>query len=105
MHPNINMTRLRADSKDLAAECRQYKERLGERWTEPMGDIQRALARTRRRLTELHVFGASLRGRYHVVRAPRGASETWTAEAHRQAIAERVLREYVLEARAEASPA
>ncbi|HRG99868.1 MAG TPA: hypothetical protein PLR99_26665, partial [Polyangiaceae bacterium] len=54
-----------------AEESRALKVLLRATWTRPMAEEQRHLARLRRRITDLCVLGAHLRGRFHLARAPR----------------------------------
>ncbi|MBX3188094.1 MAG: hypothetical protein KF819_13815 [Labilithrix sp.] len=95
---NIDRERLRADIDALARDCRAVKDILGTTWTRPMADEQRKLVRLRRRVTELHVLVARLRGKHHVTRAwTEQERETWHA-----AIAERVAKDYTSTAAASA---
>jgi hypothetical protein len=72
-----------------------------------MADEQRALARLARRMTELCILRARLRGRWHVSAAPRALrrdGETWDRDAYHARIAERVALDYVLGERGSGEP-
>jgi hypothetical protein len=94
----IDIPKLKRDLLDAARTCSELKRRLRRRWTEPMGDVQRALLRARRRATELNILRAHLRGRQHLTRPPRDgtAASGWDAAAHHSQVAARVAAEYVL---------
>ncbi len=72
---NIDRLKLKRDLARSAFECTELKRMLRGRWTAPMGDVQRALIRARRRTTELHVLCAYARGRRHLAGAAREAEE------------------------------
>ena len=93
--PRLDLPRVRRDLAALAAECSDLKRSLRRPWREPMGEVQRALARARLRATELHVLLAWTRGRLHV-RARVGEDP----RAHAARVSARVARDY---ARQEAS--
>ena len=93
----IDTKRLRADLGVLARECRALKDLLGQRWTGPMADEQRRLARLRVRTTELCVLRAWMRKRLHVRVAPRPIRDSaadWDARAWHDRIAERAKKDY-----------
>jgi hypothetical protein len=95
----IDLAKLKRDLRAAALECTELKRSLRRRWTAPMGDVQRALLRARRRATELNVLRAHLRGRYHLTKPPREGSSpgaVWNAVAHRAEIAARVAADYVV---------
>jgi hypothetical protein len=77
---------------EMETESRALKRVLRARWEEPMADRQRRLVVVRRRATELCVALAAMRGRLHVVRAPRDLPEgaTWDAEAYRARVVARL---------------
>jgi hypothetical protein len=87
----LDTTKLRADLRALAHECRARKDLLGATWTRPMADEQRRLARLRWRVTELCVLRAWSRGRRHCA-ASRPAGEE--GDAWHAKIAERVAKDY-----------
>lgn len=79
-----------------AAESHALKGALRQAWTRPMAEEQRALARLRRRITDLCVLRAHLRGRYHLQHAPRegaAADSAWDRDAWHADAATRVARE------------
>jgi hypothetical protein len=64
-----------------------------------MADEQRALARLARRMTDLCILRARLRGRWHVTAVPRShrqAGAAWDREGYNARIAERVALDYAL---------
>jgi hypothetical protein len=63
--------RMRADVADLAREARALKDRLRQRWHEPMGAAQRRLCRVQLELTYRLIALAAARGRLHVRTQPR----------------------------------
>jgi hypothetical protein len=96
----IDLEKLKRDLAATALECTQLKRGLRRRWTAPMGDVQRALLRSRRRATELCVLRAHLRGRYHLTKSPRDGSSpaaVWNVAVHHAEIAARVAADYVLQ--------
>src|SRR5260221_14376378 len=96
---NIDLARLISDLEALATESRALKVLLRTRWTRPMADEQRRLARVRHRTTELCIVRARTRGNWHVQTMPRaytGAAESWDREAWGTAIAARVAKDYAL---------
>jgi len=102
LRERIDERRLKKDIADGAVECVALKRSLRTRWTRPMADEQQRLCRVRRKVTELLVLRARLRGRWHVTSAPRAlrdAGATWDREAWHAKIADRVALDY---ARAEA---
>jgi hypothetical protein len=103
----IDRERLERDLERLTDECTAFKRALRARWTLPMADTQRALVRARRRLTEIHVFRAHLRGKYHVLGPPRDGwspGSAWDVAAYHVRVAGRVANEYALPASAAVAP-
>lgn len=103
----IDIEKLRRDIVSASAECTVLKRALRRTWTAPMADEQRALARLARRVTDLCILRARMRGRWHVEREPRhlrGSGAVWDREAYHARIAERVARDYVLAERAATEP-
>jgi len=62
---NLDTRRLADDVVRLIVECTELKKLLRTTWTRPMADEQRALARARRRVTDLFILKAHLRGKIH----------------------------------------
>ena len=95
----IDTRKLRRDIVSTAMDCRALKDVLRRPWTAPMADEQRRLARLARRMTELCILRARMRGRWHVTTVPRdlrGSEAAWDREAHHAKIAERVARDYAI---------
>src|SRR5262249_13585668 len=95
----IDLRRLRCDPVATPRPRSALRQSLGRPWDRPMADEQRALARLARRMTELCILRARLRGRWHVTAAPRDlrhAGAAWDREAHHARIAERVALDYAL---------
>lgn len=93
----LDFDRLHRDVAVISAQCLELKRALRCRWTGPMADEQRRLARLRRRATELYVLIARARGRFHLSSAPeesRREGEAWDREAHNDRIAARVALDY-----------
>ena len=93
----LDLARLISDLEALATESRALKVLLRRRWTRPMADEQRRLARVRHRTTELCILRAMARGKWHVRTMPRAcssAAESWDREAWHAAIALRVAKDY-----------
>ncbi len=84
-----------------AAESRALKQLLRTRWVRPMAETQRSLVRLQRRLTDLHVLRAHLRGRAHLTKPLRDGAfpgMTWDSHAWHAETAARVARELGLPA-------
>jgi hypothetical protein len=95
----IDTQKLRRDIVSTAMASRALKDMLRRTWTAPMADEQRQLARLARRMTELCILRARMRGRWHVTTAPRDIRDSgaaWDREAHHARIAERVARDYAI---------
>ena len=95
----IDIAQVRRDVASASVASLELKKVLRTRWERPMGDEQRALARLRRRTTELLVLIARARGRFHVAvppRAARDAGAAWDREAYHARIAERTALDYAL---------
>jgi len=93
----IDIQRLRRDVASVSAQCLARKRILRCRWTRPMADEQRALARLARQATELCILLARARGRWHVTAPPRAVRQAggdWDREAYHARIAERVALDY-----------
>jgi hypothetical protein len=96
----IDIARLRADLLESTAQCTETKRVLRTRWTKPMADEQRRLVRLRRKITDLLVLYAHVRGKLHVTACPRALREgkegepPWDAGAFNARIAERVALDY-----------
>lgn len=106
LNEGIDIRRLRCDIASASMQCSELKQVLRRRWTRPMADEQRALARVSRQVTELCVLLARTRGRWHVTappRAVRDAGAAWDREAYHAQIAERVALDYALGAGASAA--
>src|SRR5262249_53197507 len=96
----IDRSRLKCDLFATATQCYELKQALRRRWTRPMADEQRALARLARRMTELCILRARLRGRWHLGVAPhpvRQAGAAWDQAEYHTRIAERVALDYALD--------
>lgn len=61
----IDEVKLADDVVRLVVECIELKTLLRATWTRPMADEQRRYARARRRVTDLFILKAHLRGRVH----------------------------------------
>jgi hypothetical protein len=99
----LSIDRLRADIRQLIADCTYVKSLLGRTWTRPMADEQQRQARLRRALTDRFVLLAASRGKLHVTRAPNEADRaTWSAIEHQRSVVARLLPLYdaTVEARA-----
>jgi hypothetical protein len=95
----IDMQRLRHDIASASSEGGELKRLLRRAWTRPMGDEQRRALRLARRVTELCVLLARLRGRWHVTSAPREVRDggaAWDREAWAARVADRVALDYAL---------
>lgn len=90
----LDVSRLRADIRDLSATCIRLKTPLRATWVRPMVEEQRALGYARRDLTECLVLLAAARGRIHVRRAPRDHVGEWSPDEHRARVAARLLPAY-----------
>ena len=77
---------IRSDVLRFGIESRRLKSCLRTRWERPMADEQRRLLVVQRKLTELFVLMAALRGRLHVTAPPREWAGSWSAEAYRDRI-------------------
>jgi hypothetical protein len=93
----VDVVRLKADIVGFSRRSRALKRVLRVRWERPMADEQRELAELRVRITRLCVLRAFLRGKVHICRPPRGATE-WDGAAYHARVAERAAREYELPA-------
>src|SRR5687767_2667495 len=95
-YENIDIERLKHDILQLIEECMKVKGVLRVRWEKPMADEQRRHVRVRRKLTERFVLAAHLRGKRHVIHAPRSLSEgeAWDAVAWNARVAERIAPDY-----------
>jgi hypothetical protein len=105
LRDRIDIRRLRADLRALAADCVLLKRTLRARWERPMADEQQRLHRLRRRVTDLLVLLAASRGRRHVTTPPRDGrapGEPWDAAEHNARIADRVALDYARPAEGEA---
>jgi hypothetical protein len=96
MYFYIDRGRLLADLQDHSAQIRTLKRALRTRWLRPMADEQRELWRLKRRATELCALSAFTRGRFHLVRPPRGAASDWNAAVYHRRVAERLGASYAL---------
>ena len=67
---SLSRSAVRADLAPLVVESRRLARLLRLPFTRPMGDEQRAKARLARRITELSVLLAHLRGKLHVTSRP-----------------------------------
>ena len=96
---NVDVFRIIADIKSTAERIRPLKKALRRTWEEPMGDVQVALVRLKRRATELCILRAHLRGRIHVHKRPPSCycGKVWDPERHASRVAERVALAYALE--------
>lgn len=101
MNTEIDIGRLLADLTACAREAVSLKTVLRATWTRPMADEQRALARLRRRATELCVLRAFSRGRRHLQKPMREGAYPgmkWEREAWHVRVAERVAKDYAITA-------
>ena len=102
----IDRTRVRADIALAASEASAIKRALRTTWQRPMADEQRRLCRLKRRLTELYVLLASIRGRFHLSTPPeelRAAGRVWDRAVWHAKIAERMAVDYAVPERPEVS--
>jgi hypothetical protein len=92
----IDTNRLKHDIEQLIAECIDLKAVLRTRWTKPMADEQRRHLAVRRKVTERFVLLAHLRGKQHVIHAPRSLAEgeEWNPSAWNARVAERLAPDY-----------
>lgn len=88
---------IRSDILRFGIESRRLKSCLRTRWERPMADEQRRLVVVRRKLTELFVLAASLRGRFHVLPPPGGWADGESAEEYRERIVAACAAEYQLQ--------
>ncbi len=94
MFDSLSIPDLVNDIRSLSAECVALKRVLRVPWIRPMGAEQRLHARLSRRLTELFILRAWLRGKLHVTSRPRGfGGDTWDPRAHALGVAERVAKD------------
>ena len=104
---NLDIAKIIADIKIVAARIVELKRILRRRWERPMRDEQRALLRLKRQATELCVLRAHLRGRRHLVKPPWWWSGGWDPDTAAATIASRIGLAYAPAApaaqRAEAS--
>jgi hypothetical protein len=93
---NIDIERLKIDILNLIEECMVLKRVLRVRWEKPMADEQRRHVHVRRKLTERFVLFAHVRGKRHVIHAPRALpeGEAWDAAAWNARVAERIRPDY-----------
>jgi len=94
----LDTRRIRRDVAAGAAEATALKQLLRTTWLRPMADEQRRLLALRRRITELLVLVAHVRGRCHVTSTPRAlrqAGAAWDRDAWRARIADRVALDYI----------
>ncbi len=97
-YDEIDTPRLVRDIKKLSAEARALKDRLRQRWIEPMGEVQSALCRLKWRITLLCILRAWQRGRYHLQKPlKRGAypGMQWDPEAFHARVAEESSQAYL----------
>ena len=94
MHFSINWLVLKTDLRALSERIRGLKRLLRAPWLTPMAEQQRELMQLKSRATELCALAAFARGRFHLQRAPRGASDAWSVEQYHRAIAERLGPSY-----------
>src|SRR5690606_1131788 len=95
---NVSLHLLVAELRARAEESRALKAALRTTWREPMGDVQRALVRCRRRTTELCILRAWLRGRRHLQRPLREGAYpgmSWDRERHHALVAARVAADFI----------
>jgi hypothetical protein len=101
----IDASRLKSDINALIADCIHLKTLLRTRWTRPMAEEQKRLARVRRKLTDLFILLAASRKRLHIIHAPREVRDSggpdfdlkaWDAAAYNATIANRLLPEYAV---------
>jgi len=92
----VDRAALRADLVSLVSESRLVARLLRQPFTRPMGAHQRTRARLARRITELLVLVAFLRGRRHVRARPSSwpEGEPFDADAYARAVAERTAVAY-----------
>jgi hypothetical protein len=104
INATIEVDRLVADLRALAAESRALKALLGARWTRSMAEAQKQLVRLRKRTTELCVLRAFSRGRFHARSAPKDGAyhwgtpgvAKWQQHAWHARVAERVAKDYAV---------
>ncbi len=93
---SLSRSAVRADLVPLVVESRRLARLLRRPFTRPMGEEQRAKARLARRITELSVLLAYLRGKLHVssrtATCPKDA--TFDAMVYARTIAEAVAVVY-----------
>ena len=97
MNETIDRNALKAAIAAHAERSRELKGRLRRPWTEPMGEVQRALVWCRRRTTELLILCAFLRGRFHLRRPLREGAfpgMKWDQERYHRTVAERVALDF-----------
>ncbi|HEX2876153.1 MAG TPA: hypothetical protein VHP33_33105 [Polyangiaceae bacterium] len=94
MNLDISHHLLKGDICAIAEQIRALKRELGTRWTRPMGDSQRALARFKLRATELCALRAFSRGKLHVNKSPHGAPCVCDPLAYHRRIVERLGPSY-----------
>ncbi len=98
VYEQIDTSRLVRDIKELSMEARALKERLRQRWVEPMGEVQRALRRLKWRITKLCILRAWQRGRYHLQKPLRDGAYPgmpWDRDAFHARIAGEAGRGYL----------
>lgn len=93
---SIDLSAVKQDLLPLVIESRSLARELRAKWTRPMADAQRTRRRIARRITELLVLVAFVRGRIHVRARPTEWPEgrAWDPDAHALAEATRVAQPY-----------
>ncbi|HEY6723056.1 MAG TPA: hypothetical protein VI197_03465, partial [Polyangiaceae bacterium] len=105
--------RMRADVAELAREARALKQRLRQRWHEPMGAAQRRLSQVKIDVTYRLIALAAARGRFHLLALPRRGSipgtdqyyfgapgatlyilASWDPAAHRESVVRELVSSY-----------
>ncbi len=95
---HIDTPRLVRDINELSVEVRALKDRLRQRWVEPMGEVQQALVRLKWRITTLCILRAWQRGRHHLQKPLRvGAypGMQWDPDTFHARIADEAGRAYL----------
>jgi hypothetical protein len=94
---HLDIPRLSADLRALAADAKALKRVLRTRWETPKAAEQRELVEVRRRTTQLCILRALLRQRFHLKSAPHEGSYPgliWNQAEYHARVAERTAREY-----------
>lgn len=91
---SINLHLLRADIRGISAEIRGLKRVLRSRWLRPMATEQRQLCQLQQRATELCALSAWSRGKLHLTRPPRSASNDWNPVTFNLRLVERLAPSY-----------